>query len=326
MPHASRLIRSEHIVYKELSMSVPGTTEEIDDSHGSQSAIIPKRWHLERHSWRNWFLLVGVLVITMMGLVITLPPLLNQYTSFQWPWLNTDLLLLLAFSVLIFIFVAYLTHQQRKIVAMRTQMHELERSAHNRKRKTTVRLFTLFNVSRMMGAGAKLQSVFDCITQMSLESFNCDQASLMFLDDSKEHLVVRSASGHAHMGEILGTQQRIGKGISGWVAEHREALLLGRNDDMEKYTGLKCKLDNVRSAMVVPIITGDELIGILNVSTRSQATDFDKEDLHTLRAYAESAGACIRHAGKAEQMNRRIKEQEKQIENLQSRLTERLKS
>jgi hypothetical protein len=47
--------------------------------------------------------------------------------------------------------------------------------------------------------------------------------------------------------------------------------------------------------MVVPIIVRDDLVGVLNVSSRSMDVVYVNEDLLALRGFASSAGACIRH-------------------------------
>jgi hypothetical protein len=47
--------------------------------------------------------------------------------------------------------------------------------------------------------------------------------------------------------------------------------------------------------MVVPIIVRDDLVGVLNVSSRSKDIIYESEDLLALEGFSSSAGVCIRH-------------------------------
>ncbi|MCK4235588.1 MAG: GAF domain-containing protein, partial [Candidatus Krumholzibacteria bacterium] len=87
--------------------------------------------------------------------------------------------------------------------------------------------------------------------------------------------------------------------IAGWAAEHREALLLGHQDDFGKYPGLKLNDPSIISAMVVPIIVRDELVGVINITALSKDVLYNEEDLRALQVFAENAGTCIRHTEQA---------------------------
>jgi signal transduction protein with GAF and PtsI domain len=65
--------------------------------------------------------------------------------------------------------------------------------------------------------------------------------------------------------------------------------------------------------MVVPIILRDELVGVLNVSTRSRKTIYDENDLKTLQVFAENVGACIRHTEQASWMRQTIRNLQESI-------------
>ena len=58
--------------------------------------------------------------------------------------------------------------------------------------------------------------------------------------------------------------------------------------------------------MVVPIILRDELVGVLNVSSRSHKVNYDKTDLKALEVFAENVGSCIRHTEQATWMRQTV--------------------
>jgi putative methionine-R-sulfoxide reductase with GAF domain len=274
-------------------MEYPGTKKEGCVKSKNDTAKCPGA-NLYRKTWRNWFFLVTILLITTMGLVTALPPFLGERIVNPWPWAKTDRLLLTGLSMIVLMFVAYMTQQQRHVMAMHKKLQILQDESAKRLHNYTSRIYALSSVGHLMGAVSDLQSVFDAITGMCTKTLGCDRASLMICDKETKELVVRSVSGTSQ-DQILNFRQKIGEGIAGWAAEQRTALLLGQPDDAERYPGIAFKHPDIMSAMVVPIITRDELVGVLNVSSQSASVRFSEEDLMALKVLAENAGACIRH-------------------------------
>lgn len=274
---------------------------------------------LERHSWRNWFILAGGLLVSSIGLGIAFLPILFDRAPDLWPWMNNTLGLIISYALLICVFVAYLTYLQLKLTQLNRVFHGLLEQASQRSHRSTQRLYALFSVSRKMGTESNPQKVFDYMTEACTETFNCQQASLMLYDKETQMLKVQSASGHVDKAKVIGKQQKIGKGVAGWAAQHRRPLLLNKNCDVSQFEGLHLNSKTLTSAMVVPIILRDELVGVVNVSSRSKNIKYDDEDIRALRVYAENAGTCIRHAEHVEWMR-------ESIHNLQAKLTNATKS
>jgi GAF domain-containing protein len=70
----------------------------------------------------------------------------------------------------------------------------------------------------------------------------------------------------------------------------------------------------MNAAMVVPVILRDELVGVINVSSRNGQVEFDHDDVRALQAFAENVGAAIRHAEQAEWMRATIRKLQGQKE------------
>ncbi len=268
---------------------------------------------LEKRSWRNWFMLSGVALITTIGLITAIPPLVGGSSIQIWPWAKTDLALLVGLSLTVLVFIGYLTQQQRYVVAMRKQLVELEESTTKDSQKYAARLYALLNVSRVMSTETDPRGIFNCMTRMCAEIFDCNRASLMLFDSKKHELVVRSTSDKASDELLLNKRQKIGSGIAGWVAQHRKPLLLADESDLKKYPGLEFKDHDIEAAMVVPIILRNELVGVLNISTHAAKVKYEMEDLQALQVFAENAGAYIRHTEQAVWMRQTINNLQKTI-------------
>jgi putative methionine-R-sulfoxide reductase with GAF domain len=249
---------------------------------------------LYRTVWRNWLFLASILMLTTIGLGTAIPPLISARVAHFWPWVKTELVLIIGLSLTVLVFVIYLAQQQYRVIQMHRELTDVREQADKRLRRRANRVFALTNITHIISVETDLQSIFDRITKMCVETFSCYRASLMLFEEETKELVVRSVSGHSDV-EILNLRQRLGEGIAGYAAQHREPILLSSPSDYERYPGLEYKDPSLTSAMVVPISVRDELVGVLNVSSRSEDIIYEPEDLLALQGFASSAGVCIRH-------------------------------
>ena len=260
---------------------------------------------LERRTWANWYMLVGISIVSTLGLASTLFLMLRRRIESPWPWVNTDIVLLGGLALTLTGYVIYLTTQQRNLNALLAQLQGLEKDRSARIRQQHQRLMALLNVSRIMGNETNTQTVFDSITKTCKEIFACDRVSLMLMDASTQELVVQSATGNSDMSRALGCREPLGQGIAGWVAQRGEPRILGPGD-MQNLPSTKTEGQPPCEAMIVPIFVRGELVGVLNVGSTSPEVHFGEEDLQALQVFAENAGACIRHAEQADWMRQTI--------------------
>jgi signal transduction protein with GAF and PtsI domain len=106
---------------------------------------------------------------------------------------------------------------------------------------------------------------------------------------------------------MLGVRVKLGEGIAGWAAKTGQSLRIGSDFKPAEHPELALKNIALTSALVVPIMLRDELIGVLNVSTRSRKMSYDDDDLKALQVFAENVGSCVRHAEQASWMRQTIR-------------------
>lgn len=258
-----------------------------------------------RTIWRNWFLLAAMLVFLTIALAVAIQTRVGDQVVSPWPWVKTDRVLLGALALVVVAFIAHLTHQQRNVIAIHRELMALREESERRLQQHTARILALSNISHMISVETDLQNIFDSVTRMCVETFSCSRASLMLYDAAGNDLAVRSVSGSSVAG-ILNARQRVGEGIAGYVAERREPILLCGRGDSARYPGLELKDPSLASAMVVPIIVRDELVGVLNVSSGSREIVYDENDLLALQSFSSTVGACIRHTEQVNWMRRMV--------------------
>ncbi|MDH3216790.1 MAG: GAF domain-containing protein [Candidatus Krumholzibacteria bacterium] len=283
----------------QVSQKTPNTGNRAD--HHLAPISTADLEHRDRHSW----LVLGVtLVITTIGLTAT--------TLFvTWPWQWAEVARLVFLCLMVFLLAGYLTRQRRLVDDIRHKIEHLERNAAERRYS---RLFDLLDVSRIMVSEQEAHNVFDAVTQACLEIFDCDKASLMLVVDGR-YLEVKSAFGYMNP-KIIGARQKMGEGIAGWVAKNRRPALIQGRVQPGKYPGLSFKSRGVPAAVVVPIIVKDELVGVLNISTRSTQTIYDGEDERAIQAFADNVGACVQAGMTTRRMRDTIQEQQRELQKM----------
>lgn len=101
--------------------------------------------------------------------------------------------------------------------------------------------------------------------------------SLYLWDAPSEQLVLTATNGLAPEG-IGVVKMRLGRGVTGWVAEHREPLAVPDTREEPRFHWIP-GLDQARfvSMLSVPVLAGDRLVGVMNVQTE-QPHDFTEEE------------------------------------------------
>ncbi len=263
------------------------------------------RRHIHHGTYVNWFVLVVVSAIGATGLLLSLPALASRFNVLEVLEDPQGVFFFIAAGSLLVI--GGLILQRRDLQRLWRQYQAAQKEVADSAEKHRARVYALLNVSKMMVAQNDLEAVFDCVTKTCVKVFNCHQASLMTFDKDSNSLEVRAVSGKMVPQGMLGTKQKLGTGIAGWVGQRREPLLILPGAKPSDYPEIEFKHRELTAAMVVPIILRDELVGVINVSSRNQSAQFDSEDLRALLVFAENVGAAIRHTEQAEWMRATIR-------------------
>lgn len=265
---------------------------------------------IHQSAYTNWFLIGTVVLLTLVSLVSVLPPVFSDRFAQIWLFSKPQMLVIAGLTLTLILLVG-LAHQRRYLAVLRRQFEAIQRTERERMQRQAARTYALLNMSRVMVEQNDLQTVFDSITKICVDAFACDRASLMLFDRESTSLVVRAVSGKNVPEGILGTRQPLGKGVAGFVAQRREPLIL-RADQKTSIPGLELKNRELITAMIVPVILREELVGVVNVSTRSPEINFEDDDLRALQVFAENVGAAIRHTEQAEWMRATIRKLQSQ--------------
>jgi GAF domain-containing protein/CheY-like chemotaxis protein len=108
---------------------------------------------------------------------------------------------------------------------------------------------------------------------------------------------------------LAGTSIKLGEGLTSQIIQTRQPLLLGRAAlQQHAAAGITPLGTPARSFLGVPIITGDEPIGVISVQNTERDGVFTEADLRLLTTIAANVGVAIQNARLYEEARRRANE------------------
>ena len=122
------------------------------------------------------------------------------------------------------------------------------------------------------------------LLEISVRAVEASNGSIMLYSEETQELYIGYATGLTNK-TIEKTRQKLGEGIAGAVARSLEPRLISEIVDAPAYREGRDRED-ILSAISAPIIHGDKLLGVLNVSTSRAEKLLDTSDLETLKLLA----------------------------------------
>jgi putative nucleotidyltransferase with HDIG domain len=186
-------------------------------------------------------------------------------------------------------------------------------------RRSSVDLAVLYT------AGARLCTIveWDTLLREALEATlhlgRADDASLMLVDEHLGDLYI--AAGRSLPDTIIAeTRVRFGEGVVGWVAQHRQALLLIGPLPPLQYPKAFPKPGTIASSICAPLLSHatpdapSQVLGVLNVSRRLGTAPFDQSDFELISAFCSQVAAAIQNVHFHEQVRRHALQLQHMIE------------
>jgi signal transduction histidine kinase/DNA-binding response OmpR family regulator len=155
-------------------------------------------------------------------------------------------------------------------------------------------LIPLYDLSRIFMSSVDMAVLPRHVVRIAQQEVNADSASLMLLNDEGE-LIIHAAEGLPP--EVIdGTRQRADEGIAGYVLTHRQPLILqGDVKEDPRFQSFE-RESQVASAISVPVMYQDHVLGVLNVANTQEGTRFTEADVDLLSVLASQAAVAIENA------------------------------
>jgi len=152
----------------------------------------------------------------------------------------------------------------------------------------------LHEISSRIAASDPLHTVLDRIVEFVTTVIPCDSCFIYVLEEDK--LVLR-ASRNPHSDLVDRLDLKIGQGITGWVAEHREPVAIASkaSDDPRFIPFKNVPEDTFEAILSTPILCASRVVGVINLQHRLSYRHSEQE-LQLLSTVGFLVGAEIERA------------------------------
>jgi sigma-B regulation protein RsbU (phosphoserine phosphatase) len=152
-------------------------------------------------------------------------------------------------------------------------------------------------VSSVLTQSLGLHDLLETILYCSMEAVSAEAASVLLLDDEKKIFHFYQVEGPAKP-VLMTSEFPADKGIAGSVlAQHQSEVVNDVASDPRFFRDIDNKSGFVtRNIIAVPLIAGDEKIGVLEVINKADNTDFTDDEHYLLQSIAEEIAFAIRNA------------------------------
>ncbi len=184
----------------------------------------------------------------------------------------------------------------------------------------------LHRISNIVASELSLDEMLGEIVGLTVQATECD-ACLVYLVEKETGDIVLRASQLPHAADLGTLRMQMGEGVTGWVAEHKSVVALPENAFSDSRFKLQQSLieDTYEAFLSVPLVSGGELIGVINVHHRNKHRH-TAEETSLLTFIGEQMGGAIVKWQLAEQNSRLLEESQEIKRQLETRkLVERAK-
>lgn len=152
----------------------------------------------------------------------------------------------------------------------------------------------LHEISSRIAAADAFHAVLDRIVDFVSTVIPCDSCFIYVLDQDK--LVMR-ASKNPHADVVDHLDIRIGQGITGWVAQHRESVAIASNaaNDPRFQVFRNLPEDHFEAILCVPILCASKVVGVFTLQHRD-AYQHSQQEVRLLSMIGYLVGAEIERA------------------------------
>lgn len=161
----------------------------------------------------------------------------------------------------------------------------------------------LYELSHLITSTLEPEQILHLIIQAAVKLTRATSGSLLLIDWETQTLNIKVSQGYSCQ-EPEKVKLRVGEGVTGWVAQTGQPLLVADVTQDERYVNLD---QNVRSELAVPLTIKGETIGVVNVNS-DRVGAFGPEDVELLSTLADHSASVIHNAMLYETVNRRAEE------------------
>jgi uroporphyrinogen-III synthase len=170
----------------------------------------------------------------------------------------------------------------------------------------------LHRISSIVSSELSIDEMLGEIIGLTVQVTGCD-ACLVYLVEPATHELVLRGSQVPHAADLGRLRIKVGEGVSGWVAQHRSPVALSAKAPSDVRFKLIQQLieDTYQALLSVPLVSGGDVIGIVNVHHRD-IHEHSPAEISLVSFIGEQMGNALTKSLLAEE-NEKLLEEARQI-------------
>jgi len=171
--------------------------------------------------------------------------------------------------------------------------HESERNAGL---ESINRLTQLYDIATVFSSTLEMDELLPIITSKIQELLNAQAVNLWMVESGDSLLLMNRAGEDATL--KLGASQKSGEGIAAEVSNTGEPVVIASPDDERLQARNREAPDAgaIHSLIAVPLIAGEEVVGVIEAVNRREGGCFDEDSLLALSSVATNAADALHNA------------------------------
>jgi PAS domain S-box-containing protein len=163
----------------------------------------------------------------------------------------------------------------------------------------------LYDVSKELAFSLDPDEILDRATTLTCRALNgLSGEAFLYQPEESDRLRLRAVSGRGQQ-DIQTLNRKLdlrsGVGLAGWVCHHRKPACVGDVSQDPRWKHVPGTDEDVRSALVAPILQGERLLGVLTV-LHHRRNAFTDDHLELLQAICHQVGLALSNADRYQQV------------------------
>ncbi len=164
----------------------------------------------------------------------------------------------------------------------------------------------LYQVGQELSAALEMEEVLPRVLALAVRQTGAYQGSIIVLDllgNPKHHILVREDLSPSVIRHLV--LEVLRRGLAGWVVQYRRPAIITDTSQDPRWLELPVTVKGVRSALAVPLMRGNILVGVLTLVHR-QVGYFTGKHLELMTSVANQAAIAIDNARLFQDARRRL--------------------
>ena len=179
-------------------------------------------------------------------------------------------------------------------------------------------LATLMDVSAAISATLDLDVALQRVMDRAVQILNAEAGSLLLMDRYGKELTFEVVLGPSGA-DLQGVKTKVGTGIVGTVAQSGQPLIVNnvRTDPRFNIAFDEATEFHTRDILCVPMITREQVVGVIEVINKNDGTVFSQEDQNLLLSFGAQAAIAIENAQRFTRTDQALAERVQELQALQ---------